>query len=322
MKTFSFSRAGGAALALALGLACSGAWAAQSITVSTAVAHDVCGNGNAANDGASPCANSPDGNTVTIDSAGQVTGFVRGGSSAIAAGDVTASGNTVTVTGAVTGNVFGGFAQTGSGNATSSDNTVLIDGGAISNGSIIGGDAYSATTAATATGNTVTIQGSPTFTGVGNLSGGEADVRSNNTLNLHVAGLTVMALYDFQNLNFFLPAGLTTASPMLTASNHATLGTNTVVHVSLEGATLHTGDSFVLLNNVDVGNTIAAASASGTVGGYKYTLEIDASRNLLLTIGASAAANAAAVPTLGESSVALLALLLAGLGLAAMRRKG
>ena len=323
MKTFSLSRAaGGAALALALGLGLhSGAWAAQSITVSTAVG-DVCGNGDAANNGAWPCANSPDGNTVTITSTGS-TGAVWGGNSMIATGDATASGNTVKVVGGVvTGPVSGAYAQTSSGNATASGNTVLIDGGTISGGPIVGGHAYSGSTDATATGNTVTIQGSPTFTGVGSLIGGDADVNSNNTLNLHAAGLSVLTVNGFQNLNFFLPASLTTGSPML-VSAAADLGANAVVRVSLEGATLHTGDSFVLLNNVTAGS-LAAASASGTVGGYQYTLEIDASNNLLLTIGAlaPAAGNAAAVPTLGEYGLALLALLLGGLGFAAMRRKG
>ena len=323
MKAFSLFRAlSGAVLALALGLGLhGGAWAAQSITVSTTVAHSVCGNGDATDNGNLPCSNSPVGNTVTIQSAGVVQGDVTGAYSETAAtavtgnqvnldgsstaavvsggwnallgsGDATASGNGVTVssTGSVPSGIEGGYAYTSSGSATASGNTVEINGGAI-NGDIYGGYAISGNGDATASNNTVTILGSPVFTYV-SLSGGISHgtgvgtISSNNTLNLHVAGLSVTTLDGFQNMNFFLPAGLTSGSRMLTVTNWANMG-GAMVTVSLEGAgpTLHTGDTFFLLNNWTVGS-INPASASGTVGGFNYTLGIDPALDLVLTIGA------------------------------------
>jgi len=350
----------GAALVLALGLLpVAGAWAAQSITVSTDVAHYVCGNGNAADNGNWPCNQPPVGNTVTINSGVTVTGYVYGALNNIDATSVT--GNRVDVKGTVTEAVYGGYhvrngtsdnvtasnntvtivpgsvvalgvrcgyAYTGSGNATASGNTVEISGGTIT-GSITGGAASStAGGTMTATNNTVTIKGTPTFTGVGQLTGGNISsggTSTGNTLNLHTAGLTVSALTRFQNLNFYLPTGLAPGGNMLNVTGAAQLGTNAAVTVNLEGAgpALHTGDTFNLISaGGGVDGSIASTSASGVLKGYNYTLKVDG-ENLVLTIGnpVPAATGAATVPTLGEYALAALGLLLAALAFFTLRRK-
>jgi len=315
----------GAALVLALGLLpVAGAWAAQSITVSTNVAHYVCGNGNAADNGHSPCDQTPVGNTVTINSGvtvtgnaygadntidatsvtgnrvdvkGTVTGAVYGGSHyrniGVNSDNVTASNNTVTIVpgSVVASDVRGGYAA-GFGNATASGNTVEISGGTIT-GQIVGGAASStAGGTMTATNNTVTIKGTPTFTGVTQLRGGSAGTSgtsTGNTLNLHTAGLTVDFLSSFQNLNFYLPTGLAPGGNMLSVNGVADLGANAVVTVNLEGAgpALHTGDTFNLISaggGITYGSSIDPTSASGVLKGYNYTLAIDG-ENLVLTIG-------------------------------------
>jgi len=348
----------GVALVLALGLLpVAGAWAAQSITVSTDVGHTVCGNGNAADNGNWPCDQTPVGNTVTINSGVAVTGGAYGSSNTTDAtsvtgnrvdvkgrvttpvyggnhvrsgsDNVTASNNTVTLgTGGVAAaDVYGGFAYTGSGNATASGNTVEISGGTIT-GEIDGGVASGGTM--TATNNTVTITGTPTFTGVTQLRGGNAGTSgtsTGNTLNLHTAGLTVDMLSAFQNLNFYLPTGLAPGGNMLSVNGVANLGANAVVTVNLEGAgpALHTGDTFNLISaggGITSSSSIDPASASGVIGGYNYTLAIDG-ENLVLTIGnpVPVTTSAAAVPTLGEYALAALAALLAAMTFFTLRRR-
>jgi len=346
----------GAALVLALGLLpVAGAWAAQSITVSTNVAHDVCGNGNAADNGNWPCDQTPVGNTVTINSGVTVAGIAYGAANATDATsvtgnridvkgtvtgevyggahqgsyNVTASNNTVTiVTGGQTASVWGGYAATGSGNATASGNTVEISGGTVT-GPIYCGTALStAGGTTTATNNTVTIRGTPTFTGVTQLRGGDAGTSgtsTGNTLNLHTAGLTVDMLFNFQNLNFYLPTGLAPGGNMLNVATWADFGTDAKVKVYLEGAgpALHTGDTFNLVSAPGGWNgSIDSASASGVIGGYNYTLAL-AGEELVLTIGnpVPVTTSAAAVPTLGEYALALLALMLAAMTFFTLRRR-
>jgi hypothetical protein len=342
----------------------SGAWAGQTITVPNGqtVMHFVCGNGDTADFGNSPCDSALTvGNTVTIDSGGAVQSAVFGVSGAYndtdangvtgnqvtvngkvddgvveggdhdrdgTADDVTASGNTVTVgSGAVvTGGITGGYAVTYSGNATASDNTVQINGGTISR-NIIGGSAerYSSTgtAIATATGNTVTIQGSPTFVGVIRLWGGDGGTPgTNNTLNLHVAGLSVVNLRYFQKLNFELPASLGKGGTMITATNMADITDVTGADISIAvspGSLLKVGDEIVL---IDVGQpaelrvngalTVGTAITSLTPG---YTFDVVSVAGQLvvkLTGAPSRASTSTSVPALNEMMLILLALLLAG----------
>jgi len=362
MKKQALSHAlGGAALAAFLLFApASGAWAAQSITVPSGqtVAHSVCGNGDTANYGNTPCDSTlTSGNTVTIDSGAVVQGMVEGARNGTdangvtgnqvtvtgqveagihggihsrngTADDVSASGNTVTVnSGAVvSGGIIGGYASTGSGSATASDNTVQINGGTLS-GDIIGGMAASNTGTNTATGNTVTIQGNPVFAGVTNLRGGPAGGASgtNNTLNLHVAGLSVDYLSSFQTLNFYLPASLGNGGIMMTATLSANI-TGADISITVPPASpLKAGDEIVLIDAS--AGTLNGALAAGTpipslTAGY--TFETVAATNQLRVKVLTAPvkpATSAAVPTLSEMALALLALLLAGGAVLRMRRE-
>ena len=347
---------GGAVFAAALGWASSGAWAGQDVTVPSGLASvfPVCGNGNAG--GGAPCDNVPTGNTVTVD--GGVLGDVSGAQNTADGTDVT--GNKVTVNGSVTGTVYGGYhmppasipavadsntvtVNSGSevdggvyggwahsllSTSDASSNTVEINGGTIS-GSIVGGyaDFLGNVGHGSATGNTVTIQGSPTFTNVDALDGGRAGASSGNTLNLHVTGLTVGDLAFFQTLNFFLPTGLNNGGTMLntTTAELPALPGGAVVNVSLEGAgpALSLGNSYNLIASGVTGD-IDPASATGVVGGFNYTLAVTDGK-LVLTLGSPVikpAAAAAAIPALDAPALAALALLLAGMAWAGLRRRG
>jgi len=296
-----------------------------------------------------------------VDISGSVTGDSHGAwAHSITSGNATVTGNGLTVnSGAVTSTVIGGLATTDTSNATATatGNSVSVLDGSVNGEMIVGGKAAStdggdvvatgntvtisgatlgagvkvyagwadSTGTETATNNTLTISGMPVFgAGVSLYGGATADGTSTgNTLNLHTAGLTVVDLAFFQNLSFYLPAGLTVGGNMLTATGTADLGMNAVVTVSLEGAgpALHTGDTFNLIAG-GVTGSIAPESASGVLKGYNYKLEIPAgSNNLVLTIDAPVVTGTAAVPTLGETTLAVLGLLLAALAFVTLRRK-
>ena len=346
-----------AARARALGLGLqrqAGPQDGQDITVSTSVAHGVCGNGKAGDNGNGPCDQPPAGNTLAITSTGLVKGWAYGGSNnldrtavthnratisglvtghamgsnhdidagcAIASnsaisvsgggatagasvwgayayaanGAATASNNAASVSGgaAVGGDIYGGQAVASHGDTAASNNQVTIDGGKVAGTTIIGGEAISEAGAAAAENNTVTIQGHAILPGNARLYGGHARastiaVSSNNTLNLHVAGLSVQGLESFQNLNFHLPASLAAGGAMLKVTGEADLGANAAVAVGLEGggpARLRSGDSFDLIAG-GVTGTINPASTRGALGGYHYTLAVTGG-SLRLTIGAA-----------------------------------
>jgi len=342
------------ARAMGLGLRPSASPEGQGITVSTSVAHGVCGNGKVSDNGNAPCDQPPAGNTLAITSTGVVKGWaygggnnldrtavihnrttvngqvtgnamgsnhdidvgsavashsaisVSGGAAAVGAsvwgayayaanGAAMAANNTASVDGgaAVSGDIYGGQAVANNGDTTASHNQVIIDGGKIAGTTIIGGEAVSDSGAAAAENNTVTIQGNAVLSGDARLYGGYARgttiaVSSNNTLNLHAAGLSVRGLEAFQNLNFRLPANLACGGAMLKITGEADLGANAAVAVELEGAgpaRLNVGDTFDLIRG-GVTGSINALSGRGVLGRYHYTLAVT-DGNLRLTIGAA-----------------------------------
>jgi hypothetical protein len=187
----------------------------------------------------------------------------------------------------------------------------------------------------------VTISGTPKLGtgiyGVYSSFGAAIDVSTGNTLTLHSSDLAVgpnpadpVTVGGFQVFNFAMPATLIdTASAgtnaMLTAKGTANLGPNAVVGISLEGIgpALAPNTVFKLLRADTMTGSVAPASAQGTIGGYDYTVGINGN-DLELRIGdlsrIGPGASNAAVPTLGEWSLALLALMLAG-GMTLTRRR-
>lgn len=203
-------------------------------------------------------------NSVTI-SGGSVTGTVYGGASD---GSGNAYSNSVTITGGSLGNgIFGG--ASGGGNA--SGNSVTITGGSVA-GTVYGGLSPSGD----ATYNTVTIGRGAVFTPTSVFFGGDtstgADAFTGNTLNVKTSGLTVQGLYNFQNLNFYLPPTLAAGGTVLSVTGEARLSENAdgsgrqaTVNVGIEGgsAPLKAGDRIVLINAGTLTGTPANSSATG-----------------------------------------------------------
>ena len=164
-------------------------------------------------------------NTVKIED-GIINGAVMGGSSD---GENSAAGNTVTISGGTIkgGAVMGGMSNEG----TAEGNTVTISGGTINSRSIsyegetitIGYIAGGYSLGGTASNNTVNILGG-TFDPAISLYGGYgATAGSGNTLNMFTKGITVKELDYFQNLNFYIPSGMTEADTMLNVTGTANI---------------------------------------------------------------------------------------------------
>ena len=298
------------------------------------------------------------GNTVTISGGTVNPGLVVGGM-----GGSSATGNTVTVSNGDIGiGIVGGFAIDGSASAAATGNTINITGGTVASG-IVGGRVYAplylcslpAGASYNASNNTVTISGTPDLTAATLIGGavvlvssvpmpclvppgGYPFTLSNNTLNLHSAGISVQGVNSFDNLNFYLPATLSTSTPVLTVTDSSmTIPANMKVDSSTS-ATLTDGEIYTLIN-VPAPNglddpstgfpfTASATLATGTItdatgATHGYTVDVDASgNNLVLKIGAPPSvppSSTAAVPATGPASLALLALLLAGTGWLARR---
>jgi len=189
-------------------------------------------------------------NTVTIN--GGTIDTVVGGTSVSDSGAVTSSNNTVNISGGAVGAIAATSIVSNS-EQTASNNTLNISGGTINSHAVA--VAIDGLGTATVTDNIVNISGSPDLStavlaGVGiereRLPG---DVTTGNTLNLKTADLTVAELSSFQNLNFYIPATLTTGATMLAVTGEADI-TDTTVNVGVEGtrSPLKVGDHVVLID--------------------------------------------------------------------------
>ncbi|MCL2873243.1 MAG: carbohydrate-binding domain-containing protein [Betaproteobacteria bacterium] len=194
------------------------------------------------------------------------------------------TGNSVVISGGTIGDVYGGYTANLM-YSFATNNSVTISGGTIK-GQICAAYAF---TTGPANDNTITILGTPSF-GAGvslyghcnNAYGGTL----RNTLNLHSVGLAVSTLAYFQNLNFYLPVALPASGAMLTVTSMADLTGVTKINVSLDGAssTLQTGDQYILIKAKALALADSFQPASGFVGGYAYTVQVEGT-NLVLTIG-------------------------------------
>jgi hypothetical protein len=231
------------------------------------------------------------------------------GDSMTANGRATSNYNRVAITdGTVSGKVYGGMARNTVGDATANNNTVIIDGTSASALAVSGGGSYATGTAAannnaltilggtvsgdimggtihldnytatgTATGNTITIGGTANLAGA-DLYGGHlysaslsesADLWTGNTLNVKNADMSVGAIYNFENLNFYLPATMAAGETMLSVSESSVNIANSKIGVGIDGRTsaLNVGDTVTLIDT-EAGLTAAGvnSTASGVVG--------------------------------------------------------
>ncbi|MDR2172889.1 MAG: hypothetical protein LBE32_01590 [Burkholderiales bacterium] len=272
------------------------------------------------------------GNNAVING-GTVSNAVAGAVHVLENDNTSVTNNRVEIGGGTVNDAVGGQAASDvSGDALASNNTVIITGGTI-NGGVFGGVASSASGQAEANNNTVRIGPGLPVTVFGSnvgLGGGMpvgttgSTVSTGNTLQIESAGLRVYGLAFFQRFEFTLPATLVSGDTMLIVTDQTDLGTNAVMTVSAApGFTVSPGDAFILIDGTGstFSGTVAAASQSGTIGGYPYTLAVESDTVVLRILQPVQSRAATSVPVAGGGVLAALGLLLAGLAAAGLRRR-
>ncbi|MDR1827157.1 MAG: autotransporter domain-containing protein [Methylobacteriaceae bacterium] len=192
-------------------------------------------------------------------------------------GDGDATDNHVTMSGGtVKGGVYGGragFDSTYPATGDASNNSVEISGGTVGM-NVYGGWAFDGD----ATNNTVTLSGTPTLSGsvYGGFVGQNAhDFKTGNTLNVKgTNGITVGGdIGNFQNLNFELPEGFSTASaPLLTVAGTADVDGATVGVLDKDGAVIPPGSGSAAqlpykpeAEGEQMGTLLKAGTLTGTI---------------------------------------------------------
>ena len=164
-------------------------------------------------------------------------------------------------------------------------NLLRINGGSFSN-------FYSSLPDVTATNNTVEIDGGADISNAYLFGGllGDVDNASGNTLNINGVGYTARNIYDFDNLNFNLPASTKNGDIALTLTGGSTDISNRSINAVIAGGTnLTTGDKVTLLANNNGLNTSNLSMGSRFAEGVTltYDTEMNASSNgIELTLGA------------------------------------
>ncbi len=156
-----------------------------------------------------------------------------------------ATNNTVTINGGTFGNVYGGYSF--SGNVTG--NTLTINGGTFY--SVYGGYSWDGD----ASNNIVNLYGGTFY----DIYGGYAPSgeTSGNVLNIYNKNISAQNIYNFDNLNFYIPNDVSSGDTMLTLTGSVATGTETAVSTTtdLSGVTIRAG--IVAGNsNLAVGDTI------------------------------------------------------------------
>lgn len=169
-------------------------------------------------------------------------------------------------------------------NGDITNNTFSINGGVFSN-------AYNNMPLVNASGNNFNISGTPDITDAYIYGGffGKAGTSSDNTLNFRATGLTAKNIYDFDNLNFYLPSYTSAGSTALTLTDGSTDISNSAITAVVAGGTdLTTGDKVNLLYNSNGLNTSGVTFDSRFAEGVTVTYDSDISSTnnaLILTIG-------------------------------------
>ena len=163
-------------------------------------------------------------------------------------------------------------------------NTFSINGGTFSN-------AYNSMPLVNATGNIFNISGTPNISNAYIYGGlfGDAGSASNNTLNYSSIGLSAKNIYDFSNLNFYLPSYTSANNTALTLTDGSTdISNSAITAVVYGGTTLTTGDTVNLISNSNGLNTSGVSFDSRFAEGVTVTYDSNISstdNSLVLTIG-------------------------------------
>ena len=172
-----------------------------------------------------------------------------------------AMNNAVIFENALVASIFGGISSDSVTSGETSNNVIEINGGTITGG-IAGGNTYSNN----ALNNVVRIYNSPILAGA-NLYGGhtETGTSSGNTLEIHTKGLSANNIYDFQNLDFYIPSTAVNGDTMLTLTDSNGTDLSNVVSVRagvMGGSSLESGDNIDLLKN-EAGITTSESTKYG-----------------------------------------------------------
>ena len=147
-----------------------------------------------------------------------------------------ATGNNIVIinAGIIEGSVYGGHSE----KQDATGNSVIINGGCIGK-NVYGGKSKNGVT----TNNIVNYAGGTVH---GKIIGGDSD----NTLNIQGTNLSASNVFDFQNLNFYIPADAVSGATLLTLTS-TTQNTdlrNMQVKAGVTGGSkLQTGDTIILL---------------------------------------------------------------------------
>ena len=154
-----------------------------------------------------------------------------------------------------------------------SNNKVDINGGTIT-GAIYGGNAYGND----ARNNVVRIYNSPVLSGA-NIYGGHSNggTSSGNILEVHTVGLTANNIYDFQQLDFYIPSSAVNGNTLLTLTDSAgTDISNSTVRAGIEGGSaLVAGNVINLLSNskgITANNVTYGKLSEGISADYDLTV--------------------------------------------------
>ena len=174
----------------------------------------------------------------------------------------------------------------------------------------------------------MTISGTPNLAAAylygGLLVAGTAgEAFSGNTLNIKTTGLTVGSIYNFQNLNFYLPSTVSAGDTVMTVTGTADLtgssGRSSTVNVGINGSAspLKMGDTITL---IDAGTLVTNSNLNSTASGtgmqgvtLLYHFDITKDNNKLLAT-VSTQSNSSG-PTVNEQTKALSEGFVSGLGM-------
>ena len=151
------------------------------------------------------------------------------------------------------------------------ENILRINGGTLAN-------SYLYIPNVTATNNTVEIAGSSNLSNVYLYGGilGDVDNASGNVLNVNGVGFSARNIYDFDTLNFYLPASTQNGDTALTLTEDDTDISNRTINAVVAGGTnLTTGDKVNLLVNNNGLDTSGVSMNSRFAEGVTLTYDTD-----------------------------------------------
>ncbi|MCL1971856.1 MAG: autotransporter outer membrane beta-barrel domain-containing protein [Endomicrobia bacterium] len=203
---------------------------------------------------------SANGNVVNITST-TFSNQIYGGYASTSWGDsAEANGNSVSITNmTLNDEVYGGYTFTTYGNTTVANNNSISITSSTINSTVYGGWANYKDSAASNY-NTITISGTSNlnnavlyggfvgeWNGIGYDLSSTKDSWTGNTLNVKNSGMSVKGIYNFENLNFYLPETMTAGETMLNVADSVNISNSTIgVERSSD---LNVGDTFTLINS-------------------------------------------------------------------------